>query len=202
MNYKNKLLLLFISFLAFSCQKEDDVQPFDYEYFSVDITGDISGKIVYDESKYVGTEGESLLTDDFDTYLMITASEFDRIMTLNFYPPDDNPRAGDVLSVTIRGKELKPWTQSDQYTTAYINQLQQYDGYAIVSYWNEAEQRDYVSYYRFENTSNSVKIETDGDMLTGEVKSMTLATFNGSHQITIRDFTFRMRPGDEGWSMK
>lgn len=201
MNYKNKLLLLLISVVAFSCQKDDDMEPFDYEYFSVDITGDVSGNIVYDESKYVGTEGETLLTDDFDTYLMVTATEFDRTMTLNFYPPDDNPRAGDVLSVTIKAPELKPWTQSNEYITAYINQLQQYDDYAIVSYWNDAEERDYVSYYRFENTSNSVIIETDGDMLTGEVASMTLATFNGSHQITINDFTFRMRPGDEGWTM-
>ena len=123
-------------------------------------------------------------------------------MTLNFYPPDDNPRAGDVLSVTIKAPEVKPWTQSNEYITAYINQLQQYDSYAIVSYWNDVEERDYVSYYRFENTSNSVLIETDGDMLTGEVTNMTLATFNGSHQITIRDFTFRMRPGDEGWTME
>ncbi|WP_144607162.1 hypothetical protein [Algoriphagus algorifonticola] len=201
MNYKIKIILVLLTVLTFSCKDKDDTEPFNYEYFSVDITGDISGKIVYDESKYVGTEGESILTDDFDTYLMITATEFDRIMTLNFYPPDDNPRAGDVLSVTIRGKELKPWTQSEQYTTAHISQLQQYDGYAIVSYWNEAEQRDYVSYYRFENTSNAVTINTDGDMLTGEVTGLRLETFNGSHFIRIDNFSFRMRPGDEGLLM-
>ena len=165
------------------------------------MSGDVSGTIVYDESKYVALGTSGPLSDDFDTYLMVTATEFDRTMTLNFYPPDDDPRVGDVFSLTIKASQLKPWTMDNDYPAPHISQLQQFDDHIIVSYYNADQGIDYVSYYRFENTSKTVKIWTDGELLKGELSGIILANFNGSRQVTIQNFNFQLRPRDEGFSM-
>ncbi|MHA7129504.1 hypothetical protein [Algoriphagus namhaensis] len=198
--FKNLIFLTLLS-LCLACGKEDDVKVVDSEYFSLEVAGDVSGTIVYDESKYVAAGSSSPLSDDFDTYLMVTASEFDRTMTLNFYPPDDHPRAGDIFSLTIKASQLKPWTLENEYITPHISQLQQYDDHIIVSYYNRERNVDYVSYYLFENTSKEVKIWTEGELLKGELTGIKLANFNGSRQITVRDFNFQLRPRDEGLSM-
>lgn len=191
------LILIF----CLACGKEDDIKLVDSEYFSLEVNGDVSGTIVYDESKYVALGTGGPLSDDFDTYLMVTATEFDRTMTLNFYPPDDDPRAGDVFSLTLKASQLKPWTLDNDYPTPHISQLQQFDDHIIVSYYNAEQGIDYVSYYRFENTSKTVRIWTEGELLRGELSGIVLANFNGSRQLTVRDFNFQLRPRDEGLSM-
>lgn len=195
-NYLSAILIF-----CLACGKEDDIKRVDSEYFSLEVSGDVSGTIVYDESKYVALGTSGPLSDDFDTYLMVTATEFDRTMTLNFYPPDDDPRAGDVFSLTLKASQLRPWTLANDYPTPHISQLQQFDDHIIVSYYNADQGIDYVSYYRFENTSKLVKIWTEGELLKGELNGIILANFNGSRQITVQGFNFQLRPRDEGLSM-
>ncbi len=197
---KLPLITFFVSFLMISC--EDSNSPtgvLNPEKFTAIIKGEIDTEITYDEDKVVAAAvGNQEFIDEASTYLAITAANSDSFMVINLYPPADHSRSNDVISIQIKSNSPKPWTRDKEYTTPYINQLQNFEEYAIVSYWNDEERRDYVSYYRFQSSNDKVKLWREGRMLKGVIIGHTMANFNGSRFLTIERLDFELRPEDDG----
>ncbi|WP_158856442.1 hypothetical protein [Lunatibacter salilacus] len=196
---KLPMIAFLMSILLVSC--EDDNSPtgvLNPEKFTAVITGDVNTEITYDEDKFVAVAGGNQdFEEEASTYLAITAGNSDASMVINLYPPADHPRSNDVLSISIKTNASKPWTKDKEYTTAYINQLQNFEEYAIVSYWSDEDRRDYVSFYRFESSNGKVKLWREGRLLKGSIRVLKLATFNGSRNVTIERLDFEMRPEDD-----
>ena len=118
-------------------------------------------------------------------------------MTINLYPPYDHERSSDVISISIKTKTPRPWARDNEYITAYINQLSNFEEYAIISYWSDEDRRDYVSYYWFESSNDKIKLWREGKLLKGEIIGIKLSTFNGSHTVTLESLVFELRPEDD-----
>ncbi|HCT69969.1 MAG TPA: hypothetical protein DF409_01815 [Bacteroidales bacterium] len=191
--------LLFAALFILSCEKDNSnnksgvVNP---EKFSAVITGELKTEIVYDEDKIVAAG--NFLSDYSGEYLSITGTDHDPFIVLNFYPPDDHPFSDDVISVQIKANAPKPWTRDKQYTTVYFAQLQYVEEYAIVSYWDESERRDYISYNRPESMSGKVKLWREGKLLKGEIRSLGLQSRD--NRLIYLTLDFELRPGDDGLS--
>ena len=195
-----KLLIItfLISIFLISC--EDSNSPtgvLNPEKFTAVVVGDVSTEITFDEDKLVAVAGEQDFEDEASSYLAITATNMDASMVINLYPPPNHPRSNDVISIQIKSNAPKPWTRDKEYTTAYINQLQNFEEYAIVSYWNDEDRRDYVSYYRFESSNDKIKLWRDGKLLKGKIRGLRLAIFNASRMVTIERLDFELRPEDD-----
>lgn len=196
---KKVLSLFLICSICIACDKDEPNPTIkDPEKFEAVFSGDLKGEMVYDESKYVGVSAaNSPLTDDFDSYVAITGVQMDPVITINFYPPDDHPRSSDVISITIKSKDPKPWALDKEYRTPYINQLLNYPDHAIVSYWNGEDRVDYISFYTFENTNSIVKVWREGGLLKGEIKALKLYNFNGNRRLNLERLVFQVRPEDD-----
>ena len=103
-----------------------------------------------------------------------------------------------MISVQIKANAPKPWTRDKQYTTVYFAQLQYVEEYAIVSYWDESERRDYISYNRPESMSGKVKLWREGKLLKGEIRSLGLQSRD--NRLIYLTLDFELRPGDDGLS--
>ena len=179
-----------------SCEKDKDNNKSDVinpETYKALITGEIKTEIEFDEQKIVAAG--DFLKDYSSKYLSFTATNNDPFIVINFYPPDDHPYSDDVISIQIKAKEPKPWTRDGKYTTVYFAQLQYVEEYAIVSYWDTSEERDYVSYNRPESMSKKVKIWRDGKLLKGEIERMGLQSRD--NKLIYLTMNFEIRPGDE-----
>lgn len=196
---KLTLITFLMAIILISC--EDGNSPtgvLNPEKFTAVITGEVNTEITFDEDKLLAVAGGNQdFEDEASTYLAITATNMDVSMLINLYPPPNHPRSNDVISIQIKSNVPKPWTRDKEYTTPYINQLQNFDEYAIVSYWNDEERRDYVSYYRFESSNDKIKIWREGKMLKGEIRGLKLANFSDSRYVTIERLDFELRPEDD-----
>ncbi|WP_373522817.1 hypothetical protein [Aquiflexum sp.] len=194
---KLTLITFLLSILLISC--EDSNSPtgvINPEKFTAVVVGDVSTEITFDEDKLMAVAGGADFEDESNSYLAITPSG-ESSMVINLYPPDNHPRSNDVISITIKTITPKPWTRDKEYTTAYINQLQNFEEYAIVSYWNDEDRRDYVSYYRFESSNDKIKLWREGRLLKGSIRVLQLTNFNGSRMVTIERLDFELRPEDD-----
>lgn len=181
-----------------SCKKDDNNKSdvINPEKFKAVITGAIETEIEFDEQKIV-TAGD-LLSDYSSEYLSFTATDNDPFIVINFYPPDDHPNKDDRISIQIKAKAIKPWTRDASYTTVYFAQLQYVEEYAIVNYWDDSEERDYISFNRPESMSKKVKIWREGKLLKGEVERMGLQSHD--NRLIYVSLNFEIRPGDDGLS--
>lgn len=196
--------LTFISVLSFaalfmlSCEKDNNNNKSDVinpEKFKAKIAiGSNITEIEYDESKIVAAG--NLLSDYSYEYLAITGTNNDPFIVINLYPPDDHPNSGDVISIQIKANAPKPWTRDKQYTTVYFAQLQYVEEYAIVSYWDDSEGRDYISYNRPESMSGKVKLWREGKLLKGEITQRIGLQSHDNHLIYIT-LEFELRPEDD-----
>lgn len=151
----------------------------------------------YDESKYVGASTGGNNEDDFDTYLdLIPGGRSSNTMTVILYPPPGHARTGDALAITIKSEKYDPWTFDNNYNTTYIAQIPYTSRYAQVSYWDDANEIDYISSNRPENMSKQVILKRIGNLLHGEIKSLTLVDNSGNRSFTINDLRFQVRPSD------
>lgn len=197
---KTQILIigLFItSLFMMSCEKDKDnnksavINP---EKFNAVITGEIETEIEFDEQKIVSSG--DLLSDNSSEYLSFTATDNDPFIVLNFYPPDDHPNSGDVISIQILANAPKPWTRNNQYTTVYFAQLQYVEEYAIVSYWDDSEGRDYISFNRPESMSRNVKVWREGNLFKGETPQRIGLQSHDNRLIYIT-LNFELRPEDD-----
>jgi hypothetical protein len=197
-----KLILFSILMAGLLVSCEDRNTPVGVMYpekFIAIISGNINTEIIYDEDKIVAaSSGEQHLKDEASTYLAITATNQDPTMTIDLYPPPDHPRSNDIISILIKTTSPRPWARDKEYTTPYINQLSNFEEYAIVSYWSDEDRRDYVSFYRLDSNNKKIKIWREGKLLKGEIGNLRLATFNGSHTISLERLEFELRPEDDG----
>jgi hypothetical protein len=186
------------------CGKDDDgtnqSSVLNPEKFKAKITygtGTESTEIEYDEGKLV-TAG-NILTDDSDSYLAITATNLDAGMTINFYPPDNHPLKDDVISIMIYTQQLKPWARDKTYTTVYVAQHPYVEEYAVVSYWDGSEERDFLSSNRPESMSSKVKLWREGKLLKGEIAAR-IGLQSYDNQLIYITIEFELRPEDDGLS--
>lgn len=163
------------------------------EKFKAIITGELKTEIEYDENKVVAVG--DLLSDYSGEYLVITAINQDVNMSIDFYPPDDHPFSDDVISIQIKSDTPKPWTREKQYTTVFYAQLQYVEEYAIVSYWDDSERRDYVSYNRPESMSGKVKVWREDKLLKGEIRRLGLQS--ADNRLIYLTLDFEIRPEDD-----
>jgi hypothetical protein len=191
------LTMLISAVFISSCGKDENstkqTEVLSPEKFKAVITGELETEIEFDENKIV-TAGD-LLSDYSYEYLSITGTNNDPFIVLNFYPPDDHPHSDDVISIQIKSKEPKPWTRDHQYTTVYFAQLQYVEEYAIVSYWDDSEERDYISFNRPESMSGKVKVWREGKLLKGEVQRLGLQSHN--NRLIYLTLNFEIRPEDD-----
>lgn len=195
---KFTLIAFLMAIILISC--EDSNSPtgvLNPEKFSAVVVGDVSTEITFDEDKLVAVAGGQDFEDEASSYLAITATNMDASMVINLYPPPNHPRSNDVISIQIKSNAPKPWTRDKEYTTAYINQLQNFEEYAIVNYWNDEDRRDYVSFYRLESQNHKIKIWREGKLLKGEIRGLRLAIFNASRMVTIERLDFELRTEDD-----
>jgi hypothetical protein len=203
MKSKITLITMLIAAVFFtSCGKDDDgtkqTSVLNPEKFKAKITygtGTEFDEIEFDEGKLV-TAG-NILTDDSDSYIMITATNLDASMTINFYPPDNSPLKDDVISITIYTQQLKPWTRDKTYTTVYVAQHPYVEEYAVVSYWDGSEERDFLSSNRPESMSGKVKLWREGKMLKGEIATR-IGLQSYDNRLVYITMEFELRPEDDG----
>ncbi len=189
--------LFFAALFMMSCEKDKDnnkSEVINPEKFKAVITGELKTEIEYDEQKIV-TAGD-LLSDYSSAYLAITGTNNDPFIVINFYPHDNHPYSDDVISIQIKASTLKPWTRNNLYTTVYFAQLQFVEEYAIVSYWDDSERRDYISFNRPESMSKNVKLWREGKLLKGEVLRIGLQSHD--NRLIYLTLNFELRPGDDG----
>lgn len=187
-----------IVILIIGCKKVPDVMILqDPEKYELKISGDLNYEYSYDESKYVGVSGSGNNDDDFDTYLdLVPGGKSSNTMTIYLYPPPRHEREGDVIGITIKSEKYDPWTFDGSYSTIYINQIPYTSQYAEVNYWDGTDEIDYLSKYRFENTSNKVILKREGKLLFGTITGLKLVNFNSTKTLTINDLRFQVRPSD------
>jgi hypothetical protein len=199
---KSKIILIMMLvatvFIA-SCGKDDDgtnqTDVINPEKFIAKITiGSETTDIEYDENKIVAAG--NLLSDYSYEYLAITGTNNDPFIVINLYPPDDHPNSGDVISIQIKASAPKPWTRDKQYTTVYFAQLQYVEEYAIVSYWDDSEERDYISYNRPESMSGKVKLWREGKLLKGEI-AQRIGLQSHDNRLMYITLNFELRPEDD-----
>jgi hypothetical protein len=165
------------------------------EKFKASITiGTETTEIEFDEDKLV-TAG-NILTDYAESYLAITSSNLDTDMTINFYPPDNHPLKDDVISIMISTAELKPWTRDKTYTTVFYAQHPYVEEYAVVSYWDASESRDYLSSNRPESMSSKVKLWREGKLLKGEIAAR-IGLQSYDNRLIYITLNFELRPEDD-----
>lgn len=200
----NFILILFAAVFIASCGKDDDgtdqASVLNPEKFKAKIwvgSGTETTEIEFDEGKLV-TAG-NILTDDSDSYIMITATNLDASMTINFYPPDNSPLKDDVISITIYTQQLKPWSRDKTYTTVYVAQHPYVEEYAVVSYWDASESRDFLSSNRPESMSSKVKLWREGKLLKGEIATR-IGLQSYDNQLIYITMEFELRPEDDGLS--
>lgn len=181
-----------------SCKKDPEVMILsDPEKYELKINGDLNYEYSYDESKYVGVSGSGNNDDDFDTYLdLVPGGKSSNTMTIYLYPPPGHEREGDVIGITIKSEKYDPWTFDGNYSTIYINQIPFTPQYAEVNYWDGTNEIDYLSKYRFENTSNKVILKREGKLINGTIIGLKLVNFNSTKTLTINDLRFQVRPSD------
>ncbi|MDD2528570.1 MAG: hypothetical protein PHW35_12685 [Lentimicrobiaceae bacterium] len=190
--------LVITSLFMMSCEKDKSNNKSDVinpEKFKAVITGEIETEIEFDEQKIVAAG--DLLSDNSSAYLSFTATDNDPFIVLNFYPPDDHPNKDDRISIQIKAKDVKPWTKNGTYNTVYFAQLQYVEEYAIVSYWDESERRDYISFNRPESMSRNVKVWREGSLFKGEMAERIGLQSHDNRLIYII-LNFELRPGDDG----
>jgi len=191
--------ILFAALFITSCGKDDDgtnqTDVINPEKFSAKIwIGNDITEIEYDENKVVAAG--NLLSDYSYEYLAITGTNNDSFIVINLYPPDDHPNAGDVISIQISANAPKPWTREKQYTTVYFAQLQYVEEYAIVSYWDDSEERDYISFNRPESMSGKVKLWREGKLLKGEI-AQRIGLQSHDNKLMYIALNFELRPEDD-----
>lgn len=198
----NFILILFAAVFITSCGKDDDgtnqTSILNPERFKAKITygtGTEFDEIEFDEGKLV-TAG-NILTDDSDSYLAITATDLDASMTINFYPPDNSPLKDDVISIMIYTQQLKPWSRDKTYTTVYVAQHPYVEEYAVVSYWDGSEERDFLSSNRPESMSGKVKLWREGKMLKGEIATR-IGLQSYDNRLVYITMEFKLRTEDDG----
>ncbi len=198
----NIILILFAAVFITSCGKDDDgtnqTSVLNPEKFKAKIwvgSGTETTEIEFDEGKLV-TAG-NILTDDSDSYIMITATNLDASMTINFYPPDNSPLKDDVISIMIYTQQLKPWTRDKTYTTVYVAQHPYVEEYAVVSYWDGSEERDFLSSNRPESMSGKVKLWREGKMLKGEIATR-IGLQSYDNRLVYITMEFELRTEDDG----
>ena len=200
---KTQILIigLFItSLFMVSCEKDKDnnkSEVINPEKFKAVITGEINTEIEFDEQKYVAA-GDFMRFSSSE-YLSFTAVNSDPLMVLNFFPPDDHPNKDDRISIQIKAEDLKPWTKNDTYNTTYFAQLIYADKYAVVSYWDESERRDYISFNRPESMSRYVKVSREGKLFKGEL-DQRIGLQSHDNRLIYITLDFEIRPGDDGLS--
>lgn len=192
-------MLLAAVFIA-SCGKDDNstkqTDVINPEKFTAKITiGNETTEIEYDENKLV-TAG-NILTDYSESYLAITSTNLDTDMTINFYPPDNHPLKDDVISIMIATPQLKPWTRDKTYTTVYMAQQPYVEEYAVVSYWDGSENRDFISSIRPESMSSKVKLWREGKLLKGEI-ALRIGLQSFDNYLIYITMNFELRPEDDG----
>jgi hypothetical protein len=188
--------LLFAALFIISCEKDKNTNKSGVLYpekFTAIITGELKTEIGYDENKVIATGNQ--MSDYSGEYLVITGTNNDPNIVINFYPPDDHPFSDDVISIQIKSKDPKPWARDKSYTTVYIAQHPYVDEYAIVSYWDESERRDYISSIRPESMSGKVKLWREGKLLKGEIKSLGL--MSRDFRLIHLTLDFELRPEDD-----
>ena len=200
----NIILILFAAVFITSCGKEDDgtnqTSVLNPERFKAKITygtGTEFTEIEYDEDKLVAAG--DILTDNAESYLAITSSNLDTDMTINFYPPDNHPLKDDVISIMISTAELRPWTRDKTYTTVFYAQHPYVEEYAVVSYWDASESRDFLSSNRPESMSSKVKLWREGKLLKGEIAAR-IGLQSYDNQLIYITMEFELRPEDDGLS--
>lgn len=192
--------LFFTAPFMMSCEKDKSNNKSDVinpEKFKVVITGDINTEIEFDEQKIIAA-GDFMRFSSSE-YLSFTAVDSDPLMVLNFFPPDDHPNKDDRISIQIKARDYKPWTRNGTYNTTYFAQLQYAKEYAIVSYWDESERRDYISFNRPESMSRNVKVWREGKLFKGETPQRIGLQSHDNRLIYIT-LDFEIRPGDDGLS--
>lgn len=192
--------LFLTSLFMMSCEKDksnNKSEVINPEKFKITITGDINTEIEFDEQKIVAA-GDFMRFNSSE-YLSFTAVDSDPLMVLNFFPPDDHPNKDDRISIQIKAKDYKPWTKNDTYNTTYFAQLIYADKYAVVSYWDESERRDYISFNRPESMSKNVKVRREGKLFKGETPQRIGLQSHDNRLIYIT-LDFEIRPGDDGLS--
>ena len=188
--------LCFTALFMISCEKDsknNKSEVLNPEKFKAVITGEIKTEIEYDEQKVV-TAGD-LMSDYSSAYLAITGTNNDPFIVISLYPPDDHQYSDDVISIQIKSGTPKPWTKDNQYTTVYFAQLQYVEEYAIVSYWDDSEERDYISYNRPESMSGKVKVWREGKLLKGEIIRLGLQSHD--NRLIYLTLNFELRPEDD-----
>jgi len=188
--------LLFAALFMISCEKDKNNNKSGVlfpEKFTAIITGELKTEIEYDENKVIAAG--NLMSDYSGEYLVITGTNNDPNIVINFYPPDDHPFSDDVISIQIKSKDPKPWARDKSYTTVYIAQHPYVDEYAIVSYWDESERRDYISSIRPESMGGKVKLWREGKLLKGEIKSLGL--MSRDFRLIYLTINFELRPEDD-----
>ena len=200
---KTQILIigLFItSLFMVSCEKDKDnnkSEVINPEKFKAVITGEINTEIEFDEQKYVAA-GDFMRFSSSE-YLSFTAVDSDPLMVLNFFLPDDHPNKDDRISIQIKAKDYKPWTKNGTYNTTYFAQLIYADKYAVVSYWDESERRDYISFNRPESMSRYVKVSREGKLFKGEL-DQRIGLQSHDNRLIYITLDFEIRPGDDGLS--
>ncbi|MCC5930888.1 MAG: hypothetical protein JJU28_16710 [Cyclobacteriaceae bacterium] len=200
-NNQFALFTIVIFIFSTACSEEDGSTTLgsNFEMFELKTSGDINTEITYDERKY-SAAGTSAFLKDFETYLSITGTNNDPIITIVLYPPPGHERENDVLGITIRSDEPKPWTLNKSFKTAYIQQLAFDTNHAIISYWDGELERDYISFYRLENSNSNVILKREGVLLKGSISgTIALATFNG-RLVRLEKLEFQIRPADDDLS--
>ena len=188
--------LFFTALFMVSCEKDKNNNKSDVinpEKYKAVISGSIETEIEYDEQKFVATG--DVLNDYSGKYLSISADNYGSSMTINFYPPDDHPNRGDIISIQIKANAPKPWSRDKEYATVFFAQLQYVEEYAIVSYLDASEEIDYISYNYPESMSKKVKLWREGNLLKGEIRRIGCVSRN--NHIVYLTLDFEIRPGDE-----
>lgn len=179
-----------------SCEKDsknNKSEVLNPEKFKAVITGELKTEIEYDEQKFVAAG--DLMSNYSSEYLSITGTNYNPSIVINFYPPDDHPFKDDRIAIQIQASKPKPWTIDKQYTTVYFAQLQYVEEYAIVNYWDDSEERDYISFNRPESMSKKVKLWREGKLLKGEIIGMGLQSRD--NRLIYLTLDFEIRPEDD-----
>ena len=189
--------LLFMVLFMMSCDKDKDNNKSDVinpEKYKAVIAGSIETEIEYDEQTAVATGGA--LNGYSREHLSILADNYGNSMIIYIYPPDNHPNKDDIISIQIKANAPKPWSRDKEYATVFFAQLQYVEEYAIVSYWDASEERDYISYNRPESMSKKVKLWREGKLLKGEIRR--IGCVSSDNQLIYLTLDFELRPGEDG----